>query len=232
MEFDISAPPDVYLDVKRRIEAGSAAFRPSVLGDLSQWPPYSRGPARMVVKEVNPYACGWFLQEYEPVMIFLTRHPADIALSFRERGWWNFNGDQLQYWKEFGQRVASCWRAAIEQAEDYDHFLHVRYEDLCLDTEGVLETIYGFCGREMNQVVRSSVQELSSATGNDADDPYNIHRNSRSQVDKWRGMLTDEEAAALRAGFISVQLPDAFCYQFDRQYTAPNDSAQASNGIA
>ncbi|WP_302478047.1 sulfotransferase family protein [Ruegeria atlantica] len=230
VEFDIAAPPEIYLDVKQRIQAGSAAFRPSVLAHLSQWPPYSHGPARMVIKEVNPFACGWFFQEYKPVLIFLTRHPADIALSFQERGWWDAGGDQLRRLEEFGRRVAKCWCAAINHAEGHDQFLHVKYEDLCLDTEGVLETVYGFCGREMSPSVRSSVQELSSATADDTENPYDIHRNSRKQVDKWRDKLTQEEAEALCTGFESVQLPDAYCYQFDRGYAAQNEDRDAASG--
>ncbi len=184
----------------------------------------------MVVKEVNPYACGWFLREYDPVLIFLTRHPADIALSFRDRGWWETDGDQLQRWKEFGLRTARSWRAAIEHSDEYDQFLHVKYEDLCLNTEGVLEKIYAFCGREMSPSVRASVQELSSASVKDTDDPYNIHRNSRNQIDKWRNKLTDEEVASLRAGFESVPLPNAYRYEFDCQKAALKDERRRELG--
>lgn len=208
------ALPPAYQRADRRFERGSPHFRPSVIGDVRQWPPFKSAPARVVVKEVNPLATGWFVEAYDPDLVLLVRHPADIALSFKARGWWDPDPDDPRRpWYAFGEKVARSWAAMLAGAEGA-RALHARYEDICLDTGAEMRRIFDFAGIQPGDEFTTLVGDLNRQDGAAEADPYALMRDSSAQVDKWRDAADPADVAALADGFATVDLPEEYRYRF------------------
>jgi hypothetical protein len=215
---DPQHPPQTYADSDRLVQTMSPAFRPSVIGHPQQWPPFNAQPARLVVKEVNPLACGWFVAQHDPNLILILRHPAAIALSYRERGWFkpDDSSDPMRLWREFGRHVASTWRDMLEQTHDHDSCLLVRYEEICAEPLLVFERLCVACGIPFDQELVDLIRAYSSGRGEGAKpDPYGLVRDSNAAGERWRQKITAAELEALGDGFGSVPLPGVVSYDFE-----------------
>lgn len=214
--FPADAAPPTYLLADRRIAAGSARFRPSVIAHTRQWAPFVRAPGRLVVKEVNPHACAWFIARHDPIMVLLLRHPADIALSYRARGWWTPSaGDPLRSWRAFGAELGRAWRAMHAQTAGRADVLTVRYEDVCRDPVTRIGEIYDRCGLTPDAGFAAQLAESDKAQAADQEDPYSLRRSSAQQIDKWRKELDSEQVQALRDSLDLEGLPALYHFDFD-----------------
>lgn len=209
---DPVAPPPTYRVVATRLLQGSPAFRPSVIGHADQWPPFSRRPRRVVVKEVNPLACRWFIDTFDPILVLLIRHPAAVALSYRKL-WWREDGasDETR-WRGFGARIADAWSAMFAQTEGHNDRLVMRYEDLCSDPVECFGAVADFCGLPRDGQLAVRVARHRGEGDGASDDPYALARDAALMRDSWRNRIAAGELAALMEGFGETSLPKAARY--------------------
>ena len=113
-EVDPARPPALYARCAQAAFAGLPAFplrpgtRPTqIVRYPEQWALAQRSRRRLVIKEINPFACGWLLQAYRPRLIYLVRHPAAVALSNHRLGF--LPGSRL---RSPGSSVASTSRCS------------------------------------------------------------------------------------------------------------------------
>ena len=199
--------------------AGVPAFPRGVVATPRRWSLHRRRGARLVVKEVNPLALAYWVEAYQPLVIFLVRHPAAVALSYRRLGWMG-NPDismdtgrpGASAWEACGYRQAHVQREALRALHGYPDHCVVRYEDLCLDPLGEFRSLFAFAGLDWGPEARRAVE--ARRAGGDRAATFDTHRDSRQMADSWRGALSASEAEDLRRGYRRVRLP---------WYTAPGD---------
>jgi hypothetical protein len=101
---DPDDPPAAYAASARAAFSGLPSFalpaeRPTrIVRHPGQWSLRQRRQRRLVIKEINPFACEWLLKTYSPRVIYLVRHPAAVALSNARLGFMQGN----EIWREQG----------------------------------------------------------------------------------------------------------------------------------
>jgi hypothetical protein len=158
----------------------------------------------LVIKDVNPLVCGWLLAEYRPRLIFIIRHPAAVALSYRQLGWWQGG------WEEQGAYQAKALATAYAAFREYGDCRLVQYERLCREPEAGFADLFAFAGLAWDDAARNTIAARTGQEGSDA-----ITRRSREMADRWKGRLTSGQLAALRAGYQSEELP---WYEADEEW--------------
>jgi hypothetical protein len=172
-----------------------------------QWKFSERRRRRLVIKEVNPLAVR-FLMEYKPRLIFLVRHPAAVALSYRKMGWWEANQggwDQDACWKNHGAYQAEILHKSLAFLSGYTDLRVVCYEDLCAQPIHMFQELFQFAELEWGSDIEAIIRERSSEE--DDSDPYTTSRHSQSMIHAWREKLAVGEIEDVREGFFLYELP-------------------------
>jgi hypothetical protein len=209
--FEPSTPPPTYRQAAALAFAGVPAF-PShlrIVADRGQWGLAGRRRRRVVVKMVNPYAVRWLLKTYRLRLIYLVRHPAAVALSFRRLGWWSPEPD---HFRSLGRDFNNAHRAVMDAAADGAATRVVAYEALCRDPLNHFRALFEFSGLTWDERVDAQIERDTS--GSDDGDPYSVSRHSATQADQWRRSIRPAELADLQAGYCYAPLP---------WYQAPED---------
>jgi len=163
-----------------------------------QWGLVWRRPRRVVIKEVNPLACQWYLRRYEPRVVLLVRHPVGVALSWHKKGWL---GMEPEAWARNGQLQGRALRFALEALAEYPAYQNVIYEQVCADPMGEFERMFAFAGLTWNGMSRAYVRRTS--------------RDSSKMIDAWRGKVSAEAVEAMREAYRQFDLP---WYQKDEEW--------------
>jgi hypothetical protein len=167
-----------------------------------QWALSWRRGRRVVLKEVNPRACRWYLDRYKPRVVFLLRHPAAVAWSSRRQEWL---GPTVEDWAERGRSDGTLLKEAWEALQgSRSGFTTVFYEDLCHDPLPGFQRLFEFAGLKWNRTAVDLVTEYS--------------RDSVEKVDTWRRDAPVEHVKALRTGYNSMGLP---WYSSDEEWEMP-----------
>jgi hypothetical protein len=202
-EPDSSAASEVFARTANRAFSGLPTFPPYVVKFPNQWGLGSRKTRRLVIKEVNPMACRRLVEQYQPRVILLVRHPAAVSLSYVTMGWLS-----RPVGRQLGERLGTVLRAALDVLMDHHDYRVVTYEDLCADPVGVFRSLYEFAELAWDTTSEPYIQRRAS--GEDAagrDHRYGTSRDSRSMIRAWEGKLSEEELDNLRAGYSSFDLP-------------------------
>ncbi len=202
VEIDPAHPLPSYRLAATRAFHGIPAFKPGIVQWPDQWRLAQRSQRRVVIKEVNPRACPWLLTEFRPHVVFLTRHPAAVSLSYRRMGWWP--GTTPEQWEKHGARQANALRVAWDALREYPDQRTVTYEDLCAEPMTVFRSLFAFCGLTWDAASAAFIQRHTTQ-GDGA--PGGTSRHSQAMPDAWRGRVSAEELAALRRGFAAAALP-------------------------
>jgi hypothetical protein len=191
--FNPDENPDVEPIFRRlsdRAFLGWPDFGEKVVRAPGQWALRGRRGRRVVIKDVNPLACHWFLDRYRPRVVFLVRHPAAVAVSSQRQGWL---GPTTADWAVRGRDDARILRTAWEALEGYPDHTTVRYEALCTDPLREFQRLYEFAGLTWTGGVAHLVAEYA--------------RDSARKIDEWRGLASPAAVEALRRGYEGVDLP-------------------------
>ena len=224
-EVDPANPPALYSQCAQAAFLGLPAFplsaqsRPTqVVRYPEQWGLLERSRRRLVIKEINPFACRWLLQAYRPRLIYLVRHPAAVALSNERLGFL----PGLDIWRRQGEHQASAHRYVLDLLRDYPDHTTVTYEALCEAPAVEFRRLCEFAGLTWDKQLEAFI-ETNTADG-DRRQAYTIERNSRAMVDAWRHEIAPDALAALRSAYTAQPLP---WYQADRdwQTTLTRDTA-------
>jgi hypothetical protein len=182
--------------------AGLPAFHREIVVFPEQWTLSSRRQRHVVVKAVNPLALNWYLERYQPRLIFLLRHPAAVALSWQGLGGLAPNP---QAWEEYGAFQGRVLAEARRVLEAYEPVSLVFYEDACVNPEETFRRLYSFAGFPWEEAVAAHLQRRTS--GEDRNNLWQTSRNSKEMVDAWRGQMSTAMLAGLRRGFSAYELP-------------------------
>lgn len=182
--------------------AGQPDFEPSIVRFPERWPVSPRRSSRVVIKEVNPRACAWYLERYAPRVVLLVRHPAAVALSWQRKGW--LEADAVG-WAKNGEVQGRALREALDSLKGYEAHRIVQYEDLCADPIKVFRSLFAFAGLTWEAGAEAFITERIQ--NDDPDNPWNTSRNSREMIHGWRRHVTPSHVAALRRTFCGVDLP-------------------------
>jgi hypothetical protein len=175
-----------------------------IVHDPTQWHLSSRRHRRLVIKEVNPYACGYYLRAFSPRVVFLVRHPAAVLLSYQRLRWC---GPTVDEWLMVAREHVATLSQALRHLQAYPDWRLVEYEALCSDPVERFRDLFAFGGLTWTEPVEQLL-ETRTTSGTDGM-PYGLLRNSREVAWSWRTRVSPEHLAGLRQVFQEAGLP---CY--------------------
>jgi hypothetical protein len=202
-------PPPYYVRAAGHAFAGFPRFAPDIVTMPRQWALRRRARARLVIKEVNPFACEWLVREFRPRVIMLVRHPAAIAHSYWRVGW---VGSSEDVWLRLGQRFARALSAASAVLQGHDDARVATYEALRADPLGGFRALFEFAD------LRWTGADAAFVERNDVIDPAapaTLARDGHGRGDAWRSELPPAAQADLKAGYFARSIP---WYQADADW--------------
>jgi Sulfotransferase family len=113
--------------------------------------------------------------------------------------------DQVETWSDV-QKFAWMWRIDVElalnSACDAENILVQGYEQLCLDPIGQSKRAFAHAGIPWNEqtfaFIAASTGQNSESSGNDTRDAYfQVHRDPRTTMSRWRESLSSEDIEAV-----------------------------------
>ena len=215
--FEPGPPPPAYQQAAALAFAGVPDFpqRMGVVPSPRQWALAGRRGRRVVIKLVNPFAAPWLLRTYPPRLIYLVRHPAAVAVSYRRLSWWSTDP---AIWTQVGRSYHDAHQAVLAVSAGGANVRIVSYESLCLEPLAQFRALFEFAGLTWNERLAASIQAQTS--GGDDGNPYSLARDSRAQVGRWRHEIQPQELADLRAGFCHSPLP---WYQAEEEWKSKDE---------
>ena len=223
-EFDPRKPPQGYLDAARKAFAGNPAFPKTILQDPARWTLEDREQKRVLIKDVNPLAAAWLSDQFQPLIVYLLRHPAAVALSYQQRGWlgpkltrsrfrpqtlsyFQVDGYQpVSFWEEMGIFQALVQRMALENLVSHQ-VLVVRYEKLCAAPLKEFQSLYEQVGLTWGDPARDGIRSHTTQEGVYQIGGDSLHRDSSMMTDHWKGALSREAKDDLQRGYFALDPP-------------------------
>ena len=166
---------------------------PWVIKNLEAFSIANRRNKTLLIKEVNPLAAGFFVRRYAPKVVLVLRHPVAVADSFRRIGW--LTGG----FEEFGYNYGMDMARAIESIETGWAKI-LRFEDLALDPQRQFHDLFAALGVRKPLEFERVIADYCEGAGN-SEDPYELQRSSRDEVDKWRENVSQADIAAVMRGY-------------------------------
>lgn len=177
---------------------------PEKLADFS---PLVRRNRRLLIKEVNPRAAGFFSQ-YQPFFLLLLRHPAAVALSFWEMGWLEASDVHLEsvnfsggIWEKFGYSYGMTMKNALDEikASNLPHKI-LFYEQLATNPLVEYKNLFLDLSIELPQNYETIIDEYCFSGS--ALQGYETRRVSKLMVTKWKNKLSPERIKMVRSGYL------------------------------
>jgi len=194
---------DPYRDsitLKRYTHFADQAFRgispqnvPWVIKNIDAFSIANRRGKSLLIKEVNPLAAEFFVRGYAPKVVIILRHPVAVADSFERIGW--LTGG----FEEFGYNYGVDMARAIEYIKTGWAKI-ARFEDLALDPQGQFSDLFAALGVRKSLEFGKVLSDYCDGTGN-SEDPYELRRSSRDEVDKWRENVSPADIDAVMRGY-------------------------------
>lgn len=206
----------------------AGGFHRSAKWASGRWRSRVTGRGRVIVKEVAAVMlAGWLSRRYRPHIVFIHRHPVAVAHSeLRRNGVAGFSGqwllknaqlseDHLRPFEGVLQErrpplavAALTWAVrnyvALRELDGYQRLVVVCYETLAAEPEREFRALYRELGLEWTPAVAAAV-EASSTEVEPGD--YSTKRISTEMVDRWKCLVTQEQADAVRDAVAPFGLP-------------------------
>ena len=191
-----------------------------------------RAHARPIVKDpIALLSAEWLAARFCMDVVVLIRHPGAFVASLKRLGWTHRfdtfideNGTVPEivrpYEREIRAEAARAsvdvvaqaslfWRILYNAVDGYrarhDDWIFPRHEDLSRDAEGEFERLYARLGLEWTSAVRREIAGASSTENPDVpDSTHAIRVDSSANVDRWRSVLTRQEADEVRESTADV----------------------------
>lgn len=222
-EFAMCRRPGAYLRDAALALRGIPRFPESVVLFPEQWRPDQRQARRVVVKEVNPLALDTLVHRFRPRVIYLLRHPAAVARSYRSLGWDGaeqfrqrfapetlaglgeeftipFGGD---FWEQSGALQALVQHRVMQILEDWPDHTVVQFEELCRDPLGVFTRLFDFCDLPMTPEMAREIERSSRSAGPYRPGGSDTARDSSAMADRWKRELEPDLIARVRRGYMA-----------------------------
>ena len=188
-----------YRDLAGRAFSAWPDFAGPIVPHPRRWSLRHRRARRLVIKEVNPLACDWYVRQFRPFVIHLVRHPAAVALSNQKRG---FLPPEPGAWERFGELQARASRKAWESLVGVPSSVTISYESLCAEPLPAFRRLFEAAGLTWD----GGIEEYLAANSSE----------SWRMIDSWRREVPAEAREALRRGYSRHALP---WYQSDREWS-------------
>jgi hypothetical protein len=184
--IDPANPPRLESYASDRAFAGLPAFLPITVWYPAQWRVADRRRRRLVLKEVNLLASEYFIQRYRPRVVFLVRHPAAVALSYKTLGW-----EPDLDWRLHATRQGEALRYALDCLQSYPECRQIQYEELRADPASKLKEVCEFAGLEWGAAAQAEA----------------LQREGIGPAGSWRSRVTAEQLKSVREAYGAFDLP-------------------------
>lgn len=225
-EVDPSNPPEVYEYFAEMAFMGLPLFGPNIVRHPAKWMSlYQRSNRHVVIKEVNPLALNWLLTRFTPRVIFLVRHPAAVALSFRKLGWTQVSyhegnlhsqpasqdvlsrDDGTDFWERLGAFQGRVLKETMEVLRGYSDYRVVLYENLCVAPSKTFCDLFEFAGLRWNTKIEKLIEIKSkqnpvSKNGS----PFTTTRDSQSMINAWKHQISAKNLHQLQEAYLSYNV--------------------------
>lgn len=218
-EFDPMDIPHAYLEAAYFSYHGIPRFSSNIVVDPSQWSLSKRVDSHLIIKDVNPFLMEWLIQDFNPRIIYLLRHPAAVANSFYKKGWLGeqFRSRLLErtiveysldirppgtFWSDFGKLQAIVLNRSLASLRDYADHTVVLYEDLCTNPLQEFERLFRFCGLTLDDGLRGDILSYSNPAAGTIDPSQDTYRNSLEMVNKWREEVPPDLQCQVKEGYL------------------------------
>ena len=185
---------------------------------------------RILIKEVNPKAIGFYCNIYKPKVLFLLRHPAAIALSFYRLGWLESPDVQMETdnpaataWEKFGFAYGKVMNNAIEFLKVYGNHKIVIYKTIAETPHVGFKELFQALDLEIPQTYDDVIKKYCYSS-KEIKERGEIERTSRNMIFKWHDKLTVQQISELRVGLLKSQLE---YYRGEKDW-APEDGGSYS----
>ena len=206
-EFNPATPPKYYQIAANHAFSGIPVFPKTITKRPEQWSVFHRQYCRIIIKEVNPLALGWYLQNFEPSVIFLVRHPAAVALSWWRLGWrdqWDLD-DKRDFFKNHGDFQGKVLQTALRYLKNVDNYKIVMYEELCNQPVSIFRNLFNFTGFEWDEQMEQFI--VQHTVSGDRSIHWTTKRDSKKMIYAWKDEIADNELHSLRKAFSKYDLP-------------------------
>lgn len=170
--------------------------------------PFNFGrPFRLVIKEVNLLAAEFIALRYRPKILLLYRHPAAVALSFRDMGWMSADADStaLSFWRAQGERQALLLSSVFAVLDGYEDTLEICYEDVCLDPIRHFKLMAEFAGLKFSKRIERIIERTNQRPP--PGDRYSTLRRTQEMAHAWKARIQRDELSALQDAFLAGSPP-------------------------
>lgn len=201
---------------------GVPRFKERVVLFPEQWSMSRRGRSRLVIKEINPLVLDIVIERFRPRIIYLLRHPAAVAHSFQSLGW---DGEQFgrrftkatlselerryhipyeaEFWEQSGALQAIIQNKTMEVLSSAGDYTVVKYEDICADPVGEFSRLFDFCDLPFSLKNRREIKNTSHSDTGYGPGRYDVERNSKAMIDRWKSDVSCEKVDLLRKGYFA-----------------------------
>lgn len=167
------------------------------------------------------FSADWLSRNFDLNVVVLIRHPAAFAASLKDGLWYhdfthfkcqsllmeqlpctlqsNIH-DLIKPQRNIIEHAIVLWNIIhfwiLKYRKQFqDQWFFVRHEDLSINPLEEFKKLYGWLGLDFKENTRNSIIETSSGQENSR-----IYRDSKSNIYKWKDLLTDQEIKKVREG--------------------------------
>lgn len=175
---------------------------------------------KLVVKSVHSILALPYLQHhFNPQVVLVVRHPADIVLSHTKLKNPDINrdifahkrfqedylsGSLMQEVKKLstplekaGAQVGAFYYIFARQFKDHPDWILVEHETYCMDPVEQFKTLYNQLNLRWSSEIEKFIRELNSSEQSG----YEARRIAQNQTGKWKKELSADEAEQIRRGY-------------------------------
>jgi hypothetical protein len=198
--------------------------------DWSRFRWYRRRGARPLLKDpIAIFSAEWLAGTFDMTVLVLIRHPAAFAYSLKRLGWRHpfdhflkqpaLMKDLLAPFEEDIKACATEERSVLDQAillwnvihhairryrEGHPDWLFLRLEDIAREPMASFRCICEQFGVKEWEAVSHTAASTSSTGPAEGRRPWDVRRDSKASVERWRSRLSPEEIDRIRTGVSSV----------------------------
>lgn len=205
--------------------SGLPVFPEAIVRVPSQWSLFERTKRTLVIKEVNPLALAWFIDQYQPKIVYLIRHPAALAYSWHALKWVvppinqrvareNSKSKSTEhkepadtFWSLHGAFQASILKYALNILDNYEDKTLITYEDICLNPRESFLRLYDFCDLKWDSGVELEIQKCTTSANPYQAGQYGECRESSSLARRWETLISEEQLIEVRDAYLLADLP-------------------------
>lgn len=200
---------------------GSPAFLHSSIFEPSRW--HQKDNKVRVIKEINPLLLQYFVDEFQPKIIYLARNPVAVANSYFTQHWLSNRFTRAfteqenkalqkkylldiknEFWHDFGLFQSVVDSLSKDILENYQDKIIVKYEDICQNPCEEFKRLYNFSGLAFTEAQQAYIAKTSNAKTNYQVGNYDTERNSLDMANKWKELVSQENIQAVKSGYLSL----------------------------